>query len=55
MNEVWLALPTGIGIATVSSAVGIGGGILWMPFLIIMLRLKPETAVLIWVDTPPST
>jgi hypothetical protein len=46
MNEVWLALPTGIGIATVASAVGIGGGILWMPFLIIMLRLKPETAVL---------
>ena len=45
MNEVWLALPTGIGIAAVASAVGIGGGILWMPFLIIMLRLKPETAV----------
>ncbi len=46
MNEVWLALPTGIGIATVASAVGIGGGILWMPFLMIMLRVKPETAVL---------
>lgn len=46
MNEVWLALPTGIGIAAIASAVGIGGGILWMPFLIIMLRLKPETAVL---------
>jgi uncharacterized membrane protein YfcA len=46
MNEIWLALPTGIGIATVASAVGIGGGILWMPFLIIMLRMKPETAVL---------
>lgn len=46
MNEIWLALPTGIGIATVASAVGIGGGILWMPFLIIMLRLQPETAVL---------
>ena len=46
MNEVWLAFPTGIGIATVASAVGIGGGILWMPFLIIMLRLKPETAVM---------
>lgn len=46
MNEVWLALPTGIGIAAVASAVGIGGGILWMPFLMIMMRLKPETAVL---------
>ena len=28
MNEVWLALPTGIGIATVASAVGIGGGVI---------------------------
>ena len=46
MNDVWLALPTGIGIAAVASAVGIGGGILWMPFLLIMLRMKPETAVL---------
>ena len=46
MSEVWLALPTGIGIAAVASAVGIGGGILWMPFLMIMMRLKPETAVL---------
>jgi uncharacterized protein len=46
MNEVWLALPTGIGIASVASAVGIGGGILWMPFLLIMMRMQPETAVL---------
>ena len=46
MSDVWLALPTGIGIATVASAVGIGGGILWMPFLMIMMRLQPETAVL---------
>jgi uncharacterized membrane protein YfcA len=46
MNEIWLVLPTGIGIATVASAVGIGGGILWMPFLIIMLRMKPEAAVM---------
>jgi uncharacterized membrane protein YfcA len=46
MNEVWLALPTGIVVAAVASAVGIGGGILWMPFLVIMMRMKPETAVL---------
>jgi hypothetical protein len=46
MSNVWLALPTGIGIATVASAVGIGGGILWMPFLMILMRLKPESAVL---------
>jgi len=41
-----MALPTGIGIASVASAVGIGGGILWMPFLMIMMRMQPETAVL---------
>ena len=43
--DSWLALPTGILIATVSSTVGIGGGILWMPFLIIILKLRPDTAV----------
>jgi uncharacterized membrane protein YfcA len=43
--DSWLALPTGILIAAVSSTVGIGGGILWMPFLIIILKLRPDTAV----------
>lgn len=46
MSEIWLALPIGLGIAAVSSAVGIGGGILWMPFLLIMLRMSPDAAVL---------
>jgi hypothetical protein len=40
-----LALPAGVIIAALASAVGIGGGILWMPFLIIFLKLPPETAV----------
>ena len=40
-----LAFPAGVVIATVVSAVGIGGGILWMPFFIIFLNLTPETAV----------
>ncbi len=40
-----LAFPTGIIIASVVSAVGIGGGILWMPFFILFLKLSPETAV----------
>jgi uncharacterized membrane protein YfcA len=30
-----LAFPAGVIIATLASAVGIGGGILWMPFFII--------------------
>jgi uncharacterized protein len=45
MLDSWLALPAGILIASVVSTVGIGGGILWMPFLIIIFKLKPDTAV----------
>ncbi len=45
MLDSWLSFPTGILIATIVSTVGIGGGILWMPFLMILLKLKPETAV----------
>jgi uncharacterized membrane protein YfcA len=41
----WQALPMGVLIAAVASTVGIGGGILWMPFLIIILKLRPDTAV----------
>ena len=40
-----LALPAGVIIAALASAVGIGGGILWMPFFILFLKLSPETAV----------
>lgn len=40
-----LSFPAGIIIASVVSAVGIGGGILWMPFFILFLKLTPETAV----------
>jgi len=45
MHEMWLALPTGILISTVVSSIGIGGGILWMPFLLVVLKMNPETAV----------
>lgn len=45
MFESWFSLPVGILIATVVSTVGIGGGVLWMPFLLIILKLKPDTAV----------
>jgi uncharacterized membrane protein YfcA len=41
-----LAFPAGLIIASLVSAVGIGGGILWMPFFIIFLKLSPETAVI---------
>jgi len=46
MLDSWLSLPMGILIATVVSTVGIGGGILWMPFLLIILKLRPDTAVM---------
>ncbi|NNG00776.1 MAG: sulfite exporter TauE/SafE family protein [Desulfobacteraceae bacterium] len=45
-DEAWLSFPVGIIIATVVSSVGIGGGILWMPFFLIILKMRPETAVL---------
>ncbi len=40
-----LAFPAGVIIASLASTVGIGGGILWMPFFLIFLKLSPETAV----------
>ena len=46
MSLYWIALPVGVLIATVVSAVGLGGGILWMPFFLLILKIRPETAVL---------
>lgn len=46
MPDSWLSLPAGLLIATMASIVGIGGGILWMPFFIMILKLRPEIAVL---------
>ncbi len=46
MSENWLAFPIGILIATAVSSVGLGGGVLWMPFFLIVFKLTPETAVL---------
>ncbi len=45
MFDSWMSLPMGLLIATVVSTVGIGGGILWMPFLLIVLNLRPDAAV----------
>jgi uncharacterized membrane protein YfcA len=45
MIDSWLSFPVGILIATIVSTVGIGGGILWMPFLLILLKLQPDKAV----------
>jgi uncharacterized membrane protein YfcA len=46
MAPIWLAFPAGICIATMVTIVGFGGGILWMPFLLMALRIDPASALL---------
>jgi uncharacterized protein len=41
----WAALPAGILIATLATLSGFGGGVLWMPYLILVARLDPAQAV----------
>lgn len=45
MLEALLLLLSGVAIATVVMAVGIGGGILWAPLLIVVYGLAPVEAV----------
>jgi uncharacterized protein len=45
MTAEWTALPAGLVIATLATLVGFGGGILWMPYLILVARLDPAQAV----------
>lgn len=46
MAEAWIAFPAGILFASFVSIIGIGGGILWMPFFMIVMKLPSEKAVL---------
>lgn len=46
MIEYWFSLPVAIMISIAVSSIGIGGGVLWMPFFLIVLKLSPEVAVL---------
>jgi len=43
--EPWITFPAGIIIASVVSAIGLGGGVLWMPLFLIVLKMEPGTAV----------
>ena len=48
MTEVlqyWFVFPMAVLISTAASSVGIGGGVLLMPFFLIVLKLSPEIAV----------
>lgn len=42
----WITFPAGILISAAVSSIGLGGGILWMPYFLIIYELSPETAVL---------
>jgi len=46
IGQAWAAFPAGMCIATIVMVVGFGGGILWMPFLLIVLHLPTDTAII---------
>ncbi len=46
MVPFWVAFPAGICIASVVTIVGFGGGILWMPLLLMGLKIAPTSALL---------
>lgn len=46
MAPFWLAFPAGICIASMVTIVGFGGGLLWMPFLLMALSIDPASALL---------
>ncbi len=41
----WISFPVGIIIASIATTFGIGGGVLWMPFLLLIMNLSPSQAV----------
>ncbi len=42
----WPMLPLGLVIATVALFFGLGGGVLWMPVLLTVVKLRPDEALL---------
>lgn len=43
--EYWFVFPVAIFISTAVSSIGIGGGVLLMPFFLLVLKLSPDVAV----------
>ncbi len=41
-----LTLPAGVMIATLATMVGLGGGVLWVPYLVLVAGLKPPVAIM---------
>jgi len=46
MTTESLAFPVGVVIATLATMVGLGGGVLWVPFLVFVTKLEPPVAVM---------
>jgi len=47
MMDNLILIPIGITIATFASLIGIGGGLLWAPYLILVRNLNPQEAIMI--------
>lgn len=45
MLEYWQMLPIGVVIASIAMFFGLGGGVLWMPVLLMSTDLEPKGAV----------
>ena len=44
-SEYWLLVPAGVVISTIAMFFGLGGGVLWMPLLLMTTDLQPREAV----------
>lgn len=45
VTEQWFLIPAGVVIATIAMFTGLGGGVLWMPFLLTFMEIQPREAV----------
>jgi len=45
--EYWSLFPVGIMIATFASMMGLAGGIVWVPYLILVMNMNPHEAILL--------
>lgn len=46
MTTQMLTFPVGVTIATLATMVGLGGGVLWVPYLVLVAGLTPPVAIM---------
>jgi uncharacterized membrane protein YfcA len=46
MTTQLLTFPVGVTIATLATMVGLGGGVLWVPYLVLVAGLEPPVAIM---------